>query len=243
MQIIVVVVITTPSVIGNEKWTTSKWSEYRTPNCTHKNIIHRPNERTNSEQKWMSKCVNKRAIWFSNCDTETDEGKTQKRKFILKIFVRCPISSELWVLCTPAQVRALVCRRVLVCLFVRADFGVFVIVFLLRSFIWSYLSGIIINYCRDCFWIEIDQRNKSHGLTPCFASVGKVHIQTQSAIISIRWMWINTLEKHIESVITELAKVTKDSQSWLSQHHERHRGWRRLFTIQCASNEKNRNRK
>lgn len=100
-------------------------------------------------------------------------------------------------------------RRVLVCLFVGVSrFRVFAIVFLLRSFIWSYLSSIIINYCRDCFWIEIDQRDKSHGLTPCSASMRKTHTLSlslaKSTEISIRRMWINTLEKHIESVITEL---------------------------------------
>lgn len=199
VAIIIIIIIIAPSVIGTKNGR-RRSSEVNIKTVPASQEHHHPKttiERTvNKNQCYSKMSVSKRAIWFSNCDTRRSEGKAKLRKFILKNFVRCPISNELCLLCTPAQVLACASGTLSVCLLVSLlarslayllgvsrFWGICDCVFLLRSFIWSYLSSIIINYCRDCFWIEIDQRDKSHGLTPCSASMNENNTRTHTVYV------------------------------------------------------------
>lgn len=113
------------------------------------------------------------------CDVWGKEKKTLDVYFIDRtMLVHCPISNLLctmWVCGVPACVCANVCRWVrVVCLCVCRFSYLWLwqcgcVSCVLRSFIRSYQVAII-NYCRDGFWIEIDQRDKSHGLASTHAS-------------------------------------------------------------------------
>lgn len=84
--IIIVVIIATPSVIGTKNGRRrSSEVNIKTPNRTTETPTDQMNRTANQNVKM---CVNKRAIWFSNCDVGRNERKTEEKKRNFEDFVR-----------------------------------------------------------------------------------------------------------------------------------------------------------
>lgn len=137
---------------------------------------------------------------FSNCDVlETKEKKNLFSRFLCG----CPISNGLCYTMRAGTSFVLVCRWMFVCLCEQIWVFVIVIVYLLRSFIWPYLSSN--NKLLSRLFLD---RNRPARQIPWFNTMLRIsekkshtNTRTHTIWISILWMRINTLEKHIEQVI------------------------------------------